>query len=173
MTRYRSTSRLLATVLLAGALAACAPAEPADMSVEAAAEIREADMAFEAAARTGNMETAMSMHTDDAMVFPPGQPMVSGQAALRALWTDMMSAPGFSISWQVSGTSAAASGDLGYSWGTAQITMSGPDGMPMSSQEKYVTIWRKQADGTWKVAVDMFNSNAPPPGMGGQGGQTN
>jgi ketosteroid isomerase-like protein len=151
-------------------MTACAPAgpaEPTDMSAEAAAAIREADRAFEAAARTGDMEAAMAMHTDDAMVFPPGQPMVSGQALLRALWTEMTSAPGFAITWQVSGTSAAASGDVGYSWGTAQLTMNGPDGTPMSSQEKYVTIWRKQADGTWKVAVDMFNSNTPPPGMGG------
>jgi ketosteroid isomerase-like protein len=167
MTRHRSTGRLLATVLVAGAMAACAPAEPADMSAEAAAAIRQADSAFEAAARSGDTDAAMAMHADNAMVFPPGQPMVSGSAAVRALWTEMTAMPGFSISWQVSGTSAAASGDLGYSWGTAQLTMSGPDGMPMSSQEKYVTIWRKQADGTWKVVVDMFNSNTPPPGMGG------
>jgi ketosteroid isomerase-like protein len=80
---------------------------------------------------------------------------------------EMTAMPGFAISWQADGTAAASSGDLGYSWGTAQITMDGPDGTPMTSQEKYVTVWRKDAAGAWKVVADIFNSNTPPPGAGG------
>ena len=151
-------------------IAACAPAEPpppADMSAEAAAAIRAADTAFENAASSGDVEAAMAMHMPDAMVFPPGQPMVSGSNAVRQLWTEMSAIPGFAISWAVQGTSAAASGDVGYSWGTAQITMNGPDGTPMTSDEKYVTVWRTDAAGEWKIAIDIFNSNAPPPGGGG------
>jgi ketosteroid isomerase-like protein len=150
-------------------VAACAPAEPpppADMSAEAAAAIRQADTAFETAASSGDVEAAMAMHMPDAMAFPPGQPMVSGSDAVRQLWTEMTAMPGFAISWQVDGTAAAAGGDLGYSWGTAQLTMNGPDGTPMTSEEKYVTVWRKDAAGAWKIAVDIFNSNAPPPGGG-------
>lgn len=170
MTVSRMTAHVLGSTVFLAALAACAPAEPPpppDMSADAAAAIREADMAFAAAASSGNVDAAVAMHTADTMVFPPGQPMVSGTAAVRELWTEMSSMPGFAISWQVDGTSAASSGDLGYSWGTAQLTANGPDGTPMTSSEKYVTIWRKEADGTWKVAVDIFNSNEPPPGMGG------
>jgi len=169
MTAARNSARLLGTGLFLAACAACAPAEPPpppDMSAEAAVAIREADMAFAAAASSGNVDAAVAMHTADAMVFPPGQPVVSGTAAVRELWTEMSSTPGFAISWQVDGTSAASSGDLGYSWGVAQLTANGPDGAPMTSQEKYVTIWRKEADGTWKVAVDIFNANEPPPGGG-------
>ncbi len=170
MMRVRTTAQFLGTGLLVAALAACAPAAPAapaDMSAEAAAAIREADVAFAAVATAKDVDGAMAMHTDDAMVFPPGQPMVSGTSAIRELWSSMVATPGFAISWQVSGTAAAASGDVGYSWGTAQLTMSGPDGTPQTSEEKYVTIWRKDAAGAWKVAVDMFNSNMPPPGAGG------
>jgi hypothetical protein len=31
----------------------------------------------------------------------------------------------------------------------------------MTSEEKYVTIWRKDEAGAWKVVADIFNSNAP------------
>jgi len=150
-------------------MAACAPAEPlppVDMSAEAAAAIRQADTAFESAASSGDIEAAMAMHLPDSMVFPPGQPMVSGSDAVRQLWTEMTAMPGFGVSWEVQGSSAAASGDLGYSWGTAQLTMDGPDGTPMTSDEKYGTVWRKDATGAWKIAIDIFNSSTPPPGGG-------
>jgi ketosteroid isomerase-like protein len=124
-------------------------------------------MAFADAARAGNPDGFMAAIASDAMVFPPGQPMVSGTDAIRSLWTEMMSTPGFAISWQTDGAAAASSGDLGYSWGTAQLTMDGPDGTPMTSQEKYVTVWRKDAAGNWKVVADIFNSSTPPPGAGG------
>lgn len=158
--------------LVVGTAAACAPAEPAappppaDMSAEAAAAIRQADAAFEAAASSGDMDAAVAMHMPDAMIFPPGQPMVTGSDAVGQLWTEMTAMPGFAISWDVQGTSASASGDVGYSWGTAQLTMTGPDGSPMTSEEKYVTVWRKNAAGEWKIAIDIFNSNAQPPGAG-------
>jgi hypothetical protein len=33
----------------------------------------------------------------------------------------------------------------------------------MSEKGKYVTVWKKQANGQWKVAEDIFNADAPPP----------
>lgn len=162
-------ARLAFVGTLLAAAAACAPAEPPpppDMSAEAAAAIREADTALAAAATAGNLDTVMGMHAADAMVFPPDQPMVQGTAGIRQLWEELSGMPGFAISWQPTGSSAAASGDVGYSWGTARLTMNGPDGMPMTSDEKYVTVWRRDASGAWKVAIDIFNSSMPPPGGG-------
>jgi ketosteroid isomerase-like protein len=48
------------------------------------------------------------------------------------------------------------SGDLGYSTGTYTATFG-----EMTDKGKYVTIWRKQSDGSWKVTEDMFNSDLP------------
>jgi ketosteroid isomerase-like protein len=39
--------------------------------------------------------------------------------------------------------------------------MDGPDG-PISIDGKYMTVWKKQSDGTWRVAADMFNANGSP-----------
>jgi len=38
-----------------------------------------------------------------------------------------------------------------------------PDGTPMTDHGKYATIWRKQTDGSWKVVVDIFNSDVEMP----------
>ncbi len=60
----------------------------------------------------------------------------------------------------------AASGDIGYTIGTFELTAA-QDGTAMRTEGKYVTIWHKQADGSWPVMVDCFNTNGPPPAAEG------
>ena len=48
--------------------------------------------------------------------------------------------------------------------GAYEMSFNDPAGKPVSDKGKYVTIWVKQQDGKWKVAVDMFNSDLPAPG---------
>jgi ketosteroid isomerase-like protein len=58
---------------------------------------------------------------------------------------------------------AAASGDLGYTYGISKVTRSGANGKPQILYGKYVTIWHKQRDRSWKIAVDIGNASPPPP----------
>jgi len=53
----------------------------------------------------------------------------------------------------------AASGDLGYAVGTWQLTGKSRKGEPVSLTGKYMTVWKKQADGSWKVVADMGNAD--------------
>ena len=69
--------------------------------------------------------------------------------------------PGFAIQWVATNAGVAESGDLGYTIGTFELT-SEQDGVSMVTVGKFVTVWRKQADGSWKVEVDTFNTNGPP-----------
>lgn len=55
----------------------------------------------------------------------------------------------------------AESGELGYTVGQYTITVTGEDGERSVEKGKYVTIWRKQADGSWKVVLDGGNSDGP------------
>ncbi len=52
---------------------------------------------------------------------------------------------------------------MGYTIGTYELTVE-QDGAPMVTVGKYVTLWKKQADGSWKVVVDCFNADGPPTG---------
>jgi ketosteroid isomerase-like protein len=75
----------------------------------------------------------------------------------------MMTPADFSIAWQPTKVEAARSGDIGYSVGTYHVMFTGPDKKMIMDDGKYSTVWKKQADGSWKLAVDMFNSNTPLP----------
>ncbi len=50
---------------------------------------------------------------------------------------------------------------MGYTIGTYELTVE-QDGASMVTVGKYVTLWKKQADGSWKVVVDCFNADGPP-----------
>jgi len=62
---------------------------------------------------------------------------------------------------------ASEAGDLGYTLGTWRSTRYNDAGRGHVSTGKYVTIWRKQADGSWKVVFDGGNPDRSPrlPGM--------
>jgi quercetin dioxygenase-like cupin family protein len=89
-------------------------------------------------------------------------PIVTGSAAIRKAYTEMSSAPGFSLSWVPTKAEVSASGDLGYTTGAYEMTMSG-----VSEKGKYVTAWKKQSDGAWKVTEDIFNADEAPKAAAG------
>ena len=96
---------------------------------------------------------------DDSVELPNGESAVKGKEAIRKYlgeWT-----PGMSLTWKPTGSDMAASGDLGYTYGEYTFKSKDKDGHPVVRYGKYMTVWKKQKDGSWKAAVDMGN-NAPP-----------
>jgi ketosteroid isomerase-like protein len=56
------------------------------------------------------------------------------------------------------GADVAASGDLGYTFGTYVFITKDKDGKPFREYGKYTSIWKMQKDGSWKVVLDMGNA---------------
>jgi len=108
---------------------------------------------------TKDVDKFLSYYAPDATTYPPGMPAVTGADALRKLFTEMMSAPGFSLTWTPTKADVASNGDLGSTAGTYEMSMAGA-----TDKGKYVTLWKKQPDGEWKVTDDIINSDAPPQG---------
>ena len=52
--------------------------------------------------------------------------------------------------------------DLGYTIGTYHMQLPDGDGSVVEIDGKYLSVWKRQPDGRWKIAVDMFNSDGPP-----------
>lgn len=69
---------------------------------------------------------------------------------------------GTSLSWNPVHADMAASGDLGYTYGTYVFKHKDKTGNIVTDYGKYTSIWKKQKDGTWKVVVDMGNTSPPP-----------
>ncbi|MDE3056635.1 MAG: DUF4440 domain-containing protein [Bacteroidota bacterium] len=66
----------------------------------------------------------------------------------------------YTLSWTPKKADVARSGDLGYTWGTYELSFKAEDGTPQMRYGKYLNIWRKQADGSWKMLVDIGNQSA-------------
>jgi len=107
---------------------------------------------------TKDPDKFISYFASDATAYPQGMPAVTGTDAIRAMFTGMSSAPGFALTWTPGKAEVAGTGDLGYTTGTYEANMGAG-----TEKGKYVTIWKKQADGTWKATEDIFNADAAGP----------
>src|SRR5271169_3366883 len=151
-------SGCLALLLVASA---CNQA-PADTRAADEAAIRDADAQWSKTAGAGDLEGTVAYYTDDASLLAPNAPIASGKQAIHAAWAGLLG-PGTSISWQATKVEVARSSDLASIMGTYQLTMKDPQGNPVTDKGKFVEVWKKQADGKWKVVTDIFNSDVPLP----------
>ena len=103
---------------------------------------------------TKDTEKFLGYFAPDASVYPQGMPLTTG-AAIRDTWTKMNSMPGFSVMWTATKAELSTSGDLGYTVGTYEMMMGG-----VPEKGKYITVWKKQPSGDWKVIEDIFNADA-------------
>ena len=148
-------------------LGACKPAAPpaTDDSAAAAEAIKAADAAWEKAVSSKDTTGAMGAVASDGAVLGPNAPAATTPDAIKGMFVTFWGMPAISIHWTATKVEAAKSGELGYSMGSYQLSWNDAKGKPMSDKGKYVTVWRKQADGSWKVVYDIFNSDQPPQGM--------
>lgn len=91
--------------------------------------------------------------------MPPHGPSVTTKEAIRALWKELVTDA--SISWKTKKVEVAQSGDLAYSSGTYEVKFNDPSGKPGNDRGKYLQVWKKQADGSWKCVMDTWNSDLP------------
>ncbi|HEY3043386.1 MAG TPA: DUF4440 domain-containing protein [Vicinamibacterales bacterium] len=142
---------------LALAWVSCAAACARSVNVE---EERNALLALdrEWSQTTKDMNKFVSYYAPDATAHPQGMPSATGSAAIMEAFMKMSSAPGFSLQWTPVRADVSAAGDVGYTVGTYEASMNGA-----TEKGKYVVVWKKQSDGTWKVKEDIFNADAAGP----------
>ena len=107
-----------------------------------------------------DVEAILSYWTDDVVVLPPGLPAVIGKTALREYIQGSLQIPGFNITWSSTDVAFSPDGNLAYMLSENSVTMNGADGKPATTTGRAVTIWRRESDGEWRCAVDIWN--APP-----------
>lgn len=152
------TTRGLA-VALAALLPACAtgPAGHSSAGKSTRDRLIQADKDFCALAQArGVAEAFREFAAEEATMLPTGQSPVVGR---RGIFELMSGGPKSQLRWWPVAADLAASGDLGYTWGTSEYRTTGPDGKPLVRHGKYLTVWKKQPDGSWRFVVDIGNSS--------------
>lgn len=94
----------------------------------------------------------------EALSLPMDEAPVHGREAIFRAMSD--SSPG-ELRWRPVGADLARSSDLGYTLGTYEFRPRDAGAQPETSHGKYVTVWKKQPDGSWKFVVDIGNASPP------------
>ena len=148
---------------LVGLMAGCSqqPSMPPDTRAADEAAIRSAEAEWSKVAGAKDLERTVAYYAGDASLLPPNAPIATGKEAIREVWSSLMNTPGFALSFQSTKVEVARAGDLGYSIGAYELALNDAKGKPVKDRGKYATVWKKQADGSWKAVVDMFSSDLP------------
>ena len=96
--------------------------------------------------------------TNNAMQLPEGSLPIYGKKAIF----DTMMQGDYILSWTPIKAEVAKSGELGWTWGKYIVVVIQEDGSEKTGYGKYLNIWRKDANGNWKVSVDMGNKSPSP-----------
>ncbi len=118
--------------------------------------IKKHSAAWVKAAQAGDWNTMVAVYAEDALYLPEQAPMLQGRAAIRG---DFDSSPKMTdltvVQLEIDGR-----GDLAFARGTFSFTMAPEAGArPVTVTGKYIEIWKKQADGQWRIVRDIWNTN--------------
>jgi ketosteroid isomerase-like protein len=120
----------------------------------------EARFAKDVAARGG--EGFASWFADDGVTLSNGVAPVIGKEAIAksAKWL----AKDYQLTWKPTEAKMGPSGDIGYTWGHFESKSKDANGNPVTNAGRYMTIWRHEKDGSWKVVLDVGANDAPEGG---------
>jgi len=113
---------------------------------------------FAAALNAKDATAAAALYTEDAVLIPPGEPIVRGRQAIEEYWRTALDLGGVrDVS--VETMDALSSGSLGYETGSFVLTADGPDGEPVIDRGRYVELLRRDPDGTWRSTHGIWNAS--------------
>lgn len=119
----------------------------------------DADRQFAEDTQRGGGKAFLAWFLDDAVTLSNGKPVVQGKAALGHDFT--WDAKDYQLVWSPDGGRIGPSHDMGVTWGTYQGHSHDHQGNPVVTSGRYITVWKKDTAGHWKVLVDASNE-APP-----------
>jgi len=154
MTGVPARSTALLVVLLAG----CAPSAE---TAAGRAALLDADRAFNRATAERRVDGWVEFFAEDGAIIRPAG-TITGKAAIREEMTKAFADTSFSLSWEPQSADIGAAGDLGYTVGRSEAGFRDAKGRPVLRTGRYLTVWKKQADGSWKVVQDIGVQDPAP-----------
>jgi ketosteroid isomerase-like protein len=150
-------------VLICVLLAGCKPPERFDTAA-VKAKIEADCKAYEQASLKGDAVAAASYYEDNAVILPSNMPMVKGRAAIEKTMAGWMQSEMKMKEFTTATISVEGAGDFAVQLGRyfQKFEMGGK---AIADTGKFVTVWRKQVDGSWKMAYDIWTTDIPAPAM--------
>ena len=135
-------------------------AEPNIAEVRAAIEA--ANQKWQTAVLAGDATAAVGNYADDAVLMLPMSPALNGRPAIEAGMKEWLGMAKVNDA-KMTTLDVTVSGDLAIETGTFAMTFTNKGEKPVTDNGKYLSVWKRQADGSWKIIRDINNSDGAPP----------
>ena len=107
---------------------------------------------WETALNAKDVDALVELYTTEARLMPPNDEAMSGHDAVRSMFGGMIDA---GLSGELTTVEAMVSGDIGYNLGVYELQ----SGDEVVDTGKFMETWRRDEDGQWRIANDIWNSN--------------
>jgi len=144
--------QLLATLLIICAASIAEAQQSARTAIDANTK------QFIEAFNKGDGAAVGSMYTMDARLLPPNSEIVEGRANVQKFWQGAITAGLKLVSLET--VHVETQGNMAVEVGHYTMTVPGAGGVTTTDKGKYVVVW-KRVGRSWKLVVDIFNSNMP------------
>jgi uncharacterized protein (TIGR02246 family) len=112
---------------------------------------------------TGDTERYVGLITDDAVLMPPSGPPVVGRQAIRS-WSEAIAKRFRITKYLPVNDELVIAGDWAFRRATFSWTVTPTaGGDSIQDSGKFIILYKRQSDGSWRVARDIWNSNTPTP----------
>ncbi len=152
--------RIVSLLVLGLVLFSCAPPQPDVAQVRKAIEAMTAKASKDMV--LGVWDTTLADYTDDAVSMPNFGPMAKGKKGIREEYGKMMGSGIKFTKVDFTTTDIQVSGEYAYEIGTYTMTFEMPSMAQMTDEGKYVTVYQRAKDGSWKIKVETWNTNREP-----------
>ena len=161
MRTNRAPSLVVAASFAVALIAGCsqAPGPPMDTRKADEAAITAAGVALAQAAEAKDLDKCMSFYVDDPVLFVPGAPASIGKDAVRQAFAGFLEVQALKLETSGLIIDVAQSGDLAFERGSYANTITDAKGKTTTETGKLALVWKKQADGSWKIAADTNASD--------------
>ena len=146
-------------VLLLGLAAGCRPADTHDADVQA---IRAVEMQWNKDYVGRDLSKLTGHYAENAVLMAPGMEPVTGRNGIQAILQRMVADPAMTLQFEATVVDVAKSGEVGYTQGTYTMAMTDPaTKQVVHDHGSYLTVFHKEADGSWKAVSDIATSAVP------------
>lgn len=153
------TSVSICALFLSVSMVACNKQPDTQADVQA---IRDNEAAWAKDWQAKDLEKIVSHYAPDASLLVTDVPVMKGTDAIKGGIGPLLKDPHLSLVFSPTAIVIAKGGDMAYTQGVYTMTYTEPKtGATLIEKGKYVTVYQKQDDGTWKAVEDVDNADAP------------
>jgi uncharacterized protein (TIGR02246 family) len=156
---YKHSTTLFIVITMIVALGITAVGIQTARAEDVRKAIESGNAKFMEAFNQGDSAAVAALYTEDATVMPPNSDMIRGRHGIQDFW--LAGIQGGLKDLSLTTVDVSAGGDTAYEIGTFSLTAQPKGQEPVRTSGKYVVVWHRSPDSSWKLHVDIWNSNTP------------